>query len=250
VCTVKARIWIPLGAVAALIVLAAAGGYVYFFSGLRTSPSALTLSTPTPSSSPSAPATATPSPTSSNGSTTWTVASGSIAGYRVREQFVGQSSSHDAVARTSGVSGTLTVTQTGSSYELSSATITVQLSGLASVDSVAGYNVTNRDRIVQQTLQVSQFPTATFVASSVEIPAGAAAGQTVTVTVPGQLTVHGVTKTVSATMQLRVSGSSAQVAGSIVTKMTDFGVQPPNIGFTTVQPAVTIEFSLNLAKSA
>ncbi len=69
-----------------------------------------------------------------------------------------------------------------------------------------------------------------------------------TVKVPGQLTIHGVTKNVTATMQLRVSGSSAQVAGSIATNMTDFGVQPPNIGFTTVQSALTIEFSLNLAK--
>jgi hypothetical protein len=30
--------------------------------------------------------------------------------------------------------------------------------------------------------------------------------------------------------------------------MTDFGVSPPTIGFTTVQPAVTIEFSLNLTQ--
>lgn len=249
--TVRMRIWIPLAAIAALVGLAAAGGYVYFFSGLRTSPSGLTLSTPSPSisapsasTSPSSPATATSSP-----SPTWTVASGSIAGYRVKEQFIGQPSTHEAVARTSGVSGTLTVTQNGSSYELSAATITVQLSSLSSVDSVAGYNVTNRDRIVQQALGVSQFPTATFTASPVAIPAGAASAQTVTVTVPGQLTIHGVTKSVTATMQLRVSGGTAQVAGSISTNMTDFGVQPPNIGFTTVQPAVTVEFSLNLAKS-
>jgi polyisoprenoid-binding protein YceI len=178
------------------------------------------------------------------------VATGSLAGYRVKEQFVGQSSSHDAVARTSDVSGTLTVVRNGSSYELSAATITVQLSGLASVDSVAGYNVTNRDRIVQQALDVRDFPTATFAASSVAIPDGAAAGQTVTVSVPGQLTIHGQTKNVTATMQLRVSGATAQIAGSVATNMTDFGVQPPSIGFTTVQPAVTIEFSLNLTKSA
>jgi polyisoprenoid-binding protein YceI len=243
---VRLRVWIPIAAVAAMVVLAAAGGYVYFFSGLRTSPSALTL----PSPSPSASATASASPSASGGGAgTWTVASGSVAGYRVKEQFVGQSSSHEAVARTSGVSGTITISQNGSSYVMSAATITVQLSGLTSVDSVAGYNVTNRDRIVQQALDVSQFPTATFSASSVAIPAGAAAGQTVTVSVPGQLTIHGVTKNVTASMQLRVTGGTAQVAGSIATNMTDFGVQPPSIGFTTVQSAVTIEFSLNLTKS-
>jgi polyisoprenoid-binding protein YceI len=180
----------------------------------------------------------------------WTVASGSLAGYRVKEQFVGQSSTHDAVARTSSVSGQLTVTQSGSSYQLTSGKVTVQLSSLASVDSVAGYNVTNRDRIVQRSLDVESFPTAVFEASSVTLPAEAATGQAVTVSVPGKLTIHGVTRDVTANLQLRVSGGSAQVAGTIASNMTDFGLSPPNIGFTTVQPAVTIEVSLNLTRSA
>ncbi len=242
----RARILIPLAAAAVVIVAGLAGGYIYFFSGLRTSPSALTLASPAPTTSASAAA----SPTaSSGGAGTWQVASGSLVGYRVKEQFVGQTSTHDAIARTSGVTGSVTITQSGASYEMSGATITVQLSGLASVDSVAGYNVTNRDRIVQQSLDVSQFPTATFTASSVLIPDAAASGQTVTLTVPGQLTIHGVTKPVMATMQLRVNGTTAQLAGSIVTDMTQFGVQAPSIGFTNVQTGVTIEFSLNLSKS-
>jgi len=107
--------------------------------------------------------------------------------------------------------------------------------------------VTNRDRIVQCSLSVSSFPTAVFEAQSVTLPAGAETGQTVTVSVPGKLTVHGVTKDVTATLQLRVSGSTAQIAGSIPTNMTDYGISPPNVGFTTVQPEVTIEFQLNLA---
>ena len=117
------------------------------------------------------------------------------------------------------------------------------------MDSVAGYNVTNRDRIVQQSLDASSFPTAVFVAKSVTLPAGASTGQTVMVSVPGTLSIHGVTKDVTASLQLRVSGSSAQIAGTIATNMTDFGVNPPSIGFTTVQPAVTIEVSLNLTQS-
>ena len=237
------RILIPLIAVAALIVLGGAGAYAYLFSGLRTSPATLALSSPSPTSSASA------STTAASGGT-WTVTSGSLAGYRVKEQFVGQSSTHEAVARTSGVTGTITITRSGDTYTLSTAKITVQLSGLASVDSVAGYNVTNRDRIVQQALKVQSFPTAVFDASSVELPPAAATGQTVTVSVPGQLTIHGVTRDVTATLQLRVSGASAQVAGTIPTSMTDFGVNPPSIGFTTVQPAVTIEVSLNLTRSA
>ena len=239
------KLWIPMTAAAALVLLGAGGAYAYFFSGLRTTPPALALASPSPTASASASPTTGPA-----GSGTWTVASGSLAGYRVKEQFVGQSSSHEAVARTSAVSGQATITQTGTTYQLSAAAITVQLASLASVDSVAGYNVTNRDRIVQQSLNVRSFPTAVFEAQSVTLPAEAAAGQTVSFSVPGKLTVHGVTRDVTANLQLRVGGSSAQIAGTIATNMTDFGVNPPSIGFTTVQPAVTIEVSLQLARSA
>ena len=236
------KLWIPVAAVIALVALGGAGAYAYFFSGLRSSPSNLALSSPSPTS-----ATATASP--ANGGT-WQISTGSLVGYRVKEQFVGQSSAHEAVARTGDVSGTVSISQSGSTYEMTSATITVQLANLTSQDSVAGYNVTNRDRIVQRSLDVSSYPTAVFKASTVALPAGVETGQTVTVSVPGQLTVHGVTKDVTATLQLRVTGSTAQIAGSIATNMTDFGVQPPTIGFTTVQSAVTVEFSLNLVQAA
>jgi len=240
------RLWISIAAVGALVVLGGAGAYTYFFSGLRTSPSALTLASPSPSASSNV------SPTASTtaGAGVWQIASGSLAGYRVKEQFVGQTSAHEAVARTSDVTGQVTITQSGTSYQMTSAKVTVQLANLASVDQVAGYNVTNRDRIVQRSLDVSSFPTAVFTAQSVTLPAGAESGQTVTVSVPGQLTIHGVTKNVTATMQLRVTGSTAQIAGSISTNMADFGISPPSVGFTTVQSAVTIEFQVNLTGGA
>jgi polyisoprenoid-binding protein YceI len=241
------RLWIPLAAVVALAMLAGGGAYVYFFSSLRTAPSALTL--PSPTATVTSTATASPS-TPSAGSSSWTIASGSVAGYRVTEQFAGQSSSHEAVARTSTVTGQVTISESGGTLQLTSARITVGLSSLASVDSVAGFNVTNRDHIVQQALDVESFPTAVFEASSVTIPASAANGGTVTLTVPGQLTVRGVTKSVTATLQLRVSGTAAQVAGKIPTNMTDFGISPPTAPFVTVQPGVTIEVSLKLARSA
>ena len=131
---------------------------------------------------------------------------------------------------------------------MTSAKVTVQLANLASVDQVAGYNVTNRDRIVQRSLNASSFPTAVFEAQNVTLPAGVESGQAVTVSVPGQLTVHGVTQNVTATMQLRVNGSTAQVAGTISTNMTDYGISPPSVGFTTVQSAVTVEFQVNLTQ--
>src|SRR5256885_4614184 len=232
------RLWIPIVAVAALALLGSAGAYVYFFSGLRTSPPSLALASPG----------ASPATDASANAGTWQIATGSVVGYRVKEQFVGQASSHEAVARTGDVTGQVTIAQTGSSYQMTSAQITVQLSGLASVDSVAGYNVTNRDRIVQRSLDVTQFPSAVLTLRSVAIPSGADGGQTVTFQVAGDLTIRGVTRAVTATVQLRAVNGAPQIVATIQTDMTDFGVQPPSIGFTTVQPAVTIEAQLSFSR--
>jgi len=207
------------------------------------------LTLPSPSPPPSTAARASASTTTS-GSGTWTIAAGSLAGYRVKEQFAGQSATHEAVARTSAVSGSVSISQSSGAYTMTSARITVQLSSLASVDSVAGFNVTNRDRVVQQSLDTGSFPTAVFDADDVVLPAAAAAGQTVTVSVPGRLTIHGVSKPVTAVLQLRVSGNTAQIAGTIATSMDDFGVSRPAAPFVTVQPGVTIEVQLKLARSA
>src|SRR5437870_13213773 len=107
------RLWIPIAALAALLVLGGGGAYAYFFSGLRTSPPTLALASPSPTASGTA------SPTSGTaGTSTWTIASGSLARYRVEEQFVGQSSSLAAVAASSALSGQATTTPSRSTYQL------------------------------------------------------------------------------------------------------------------------------------
>jgi len=239
----KRTVIIAAAVVAVLALGGAAGAYAYFFSGLRTAPKALALASPSPAATPTEATT----PGSVAGS--WTVGSGSVVGYRVREQFAGQSSPHEAVARTSTVSGGLTVAQDSSGLTAADLAFTAQVGQLKSVDTVAGYNVANRDRIVNGTLQVSQFPTASFQATSVALPAELASGGQVTLSVPGKLTVHGVTRDATATVTVQVAGDTAQVAGSLKIDMTDFGVQPPQIGFTNVEAATTIEFQLVLARS-
>jgi polyisoprenoid-binding protein YceI len=227
-----------------VLVAGGAAAYAYFFSGLRSTPKPLALASPSPKAS----STASASTDSGTLVGAWKVAQGSQAGYRVSEQFVGQTSSHDAVARTSDVSGGLTVQQAGSGLQATAVKITAALTSLHSVDSVAGFNVSNRDRLVSQSLDVSQYPDAIFQARSVELPAGLATGPQ-TVTIPGQLTIHGVTRPATVTAQVQVSGSQAQVAGSTSFAMTDFGVSPPQVPFTSVQPRVTLEFQLSMVKS-
>lgn len=234
---------ILLAAVAGLAALAlvAGGAYIYFFSGLRTSPAQLGL-------------TASPAATNSPASTAglvgnWTVTTGSLAGYRVKELFVGQSSKHEAVARTSTVSGGLTVSGDSSGYQVSSLTLTVGLADLHSVDSVAGRDVTQRDGVVSRQLGVQQFPTATFTAVTASVP-GTVSSQQVDVTATGKLTIHGVTKDVTVTAKAQQVGDKMEVAGNVSINMADYQVSPPQVGFVTVDSAVTIEFDVFLSKGA
>ena len=245
-----------LGGLAVLLLALGGGGYyAYYFSGLRSAPKQLSLSTPSPAASAT---------TASGLSGNWTIGTGSLSGYRVNELFAGTSSPHQAVARTSSVSGSATVgDDSGGSYQLSAVTFSVcvagwngrrryhpgGLAGLASVDQVAGRDVRLRDNVVSRSLEVQRFPNATFTAASGSVPDAVTSSQ-VDLSVPGQLTIHGVTKPVTATGKAQLNGGRVEIAGSLLVDMTDYGVQPPQIGFTTVDSKVTIDFDLFLSKAA
>jgi polyisoprenoid-binding protein YceI len=239
------RLFIAGAAVVAVIALAGGGAYVYFFSGLRSSPSSLALSSPSASSS------ASPAATSSSGlAGKWTVTTGSLAGYRVKELFVGQTSKHEAVARTSTVSGGFTVSgDAASGYQISAITVTAVLTDLHSIDTVAGRDVNTRDCFVSRDMNLVQFPNATFTSASASVP-GPVIGQSVDVSLPGKLAIHGVTKDVTATAKAQMSGSKIEIAGSVAIDMTDYGISPPSVPFTTVDSQVTIEFDVFLVKTA
>ena len=240
------RTVIGLAAVALVVVAGAAGGYAYFFSGLRTTPKPLALSSPGAASAPAA----STAPASSGLSGRWTVSQGSQVGYRVKEQFVGETSTHEAVARTSGVTGGFTVQQDSSGWVASTIRFSAQLAGLQSVDQVLGRSVSQRDSFVSRSLAVQQYPDAIFEAQSVPVPATIQSGGTIDLTVPGQLTIHGTMRNADATVQLRLVSGQLQAAGSTAVTMTDFGITPPQVPFTTSDSHVTIEFQLVLVKAS
>ena len=236
----KRNLIIAAAAGLTIIVVMSAAAYAYFFSGLRTSPASLGLSTPSASSSPTTAATGL--------AATWKVTTGSLAGYRVQELFVGETSKHLAVARTSNVSGGLTVSGDPSGYKVSGITLTADLTGLHSVDQVAGRNVSQRDGIVMSQLATQQFPNATFTAATTSVP-GSVTSTPADVTLPGKLTIHGVTKDVTATAHAQAVGDKIEIAGTLTINMADYGVSPPRAPFVTVDPTATIEFDVFLAKS-
>jgi polyisoprenoid-binding protein YceI len=161
---------------------------------------------------------------------------------------VGETAKHDAVAQTSSVTGTLTVGGDATGYQANGITVTAGLGSLHSIDQVAGRDVSQRDGIVSRQLDVQQFPNATFTATSASIPGSVTSAQ-VDITVPGKLTIHGVAKDVTATAKAQVVGDKIEIAGSVAINMTDYGVSPPQVPFTAVDPTVTIEFDLFLTKT-
>lgn len=231
-----------VGGVAGAVLLGAVAlgiGYFVVFAG--SSPQKLALSSPTPTPSSTASSDSTPSSVAG----TWTVASGSQAGYRVREQLAGLSAPSDAVGRTSSVHGSITVAASGSTFSVTAATITVDVNTLTSDRSM-------RDqRIHRMGLESDRYPTATFVLSTpIPLPAAAGNGQAFQVSATGRLTLHGVTRTVTIPIDARLSGSQIELVGSITFPFSDFGMTPPSIGgFVSVQDNATMEFQLKLAQS-
>jgi polyisoprenoid-binding protein YceI len=223
------------------VALGVAGvGVAYFVVFAGSSPQKLTLSSPTATPSGSAAASASPA------AGTWNVASDSQAGYRVREQLASLPAPGDAVGRTSSIHGTVTIGGSGSSASVSAASITVDVNTLTSDRSM-------RDaRLHTMGLESDRYPTATFVlATPIALPADAANGQAINVSATGQLTLHGVTRTVIIPIQARLSGSQIELAGSLTFPFSEFGMTPPSIGgFVSVQDNATMEFDLKLTQGA
>jgi polyisoprenoid-binding protein YceI len=172
------------------------------------------------------------------------VASGSLAGYRVREQLASFAAPSDAVGRTSAITGTFTLTQSASGYGVTAASFSVDVTKLTSDQS-------RRDqRIHSQGLESDRYPTATFTLTSpIALAADAASGQTIHVSATGDLTIHGVTKSVTIPIDAQLSGSKIELVGSITFPFSQFGMTPPSIGgFVTVQSNATMEFQLMLSR--
>jgi polyisoprenoid-binding protein YceI len=193
----------------------------------------------------SAPATSAEPKTASSVAGTWNVASGSQAGYRVRERLANLPAESDAVGRTENVTGSITVEANGDGARLTGGTLTVDTTTIQSDES-------RRDnRLRSEGLQTDQFPTATFtVTQPVDVPASALAGTATDITLTGDLTLHGVTKSVQIPAKAQVVGTTMQVAGSLTFPLSDFQISPPNVGgfILSIADDGTLEFLVSLSK--
>jgi polyisoprenoid-binding protein YceI len=233
----SARGWM-LTTLAGIVAVGAVGVlFVYFVLFSHSAPAPLALT------SPSA-AAATPALTAAEIPGAWTVLSDSVAGYRVREQLAFVQAPSDAVGRTSKITGSVTVAGSATALSVSAATFTVNVQSLTSDQQMLD------SRIQALGLESSRFPTATFVLSSpVTLPADAASGIAIHVSLTGALTIHGTTRTETIPVQARISGSEINVVGSITFPWGDFNMQTPNVaGFVSVDGTATMEFDLFLKR--
>lgn len=229
--------WSVLAAV--LIVGAVIGGYVAWDQILRgdnVAPLAIASGDPSGSGSVSTITSA------SQAVGTWNVGSTSVVGYRVREQLASLSAQSDAVGRTSSITGSATLAANGSDLSVTAAQFQAHMTTLTSDKNM-------RDQKLHTLgLESDTFPTATFkLMSPVAVPATGISGATFSVTLTGDFTLHGVTKSVSIPAQARVAGSQIEIVGSLTFPMADYNITPPSIGgFVTVTDQATLEFDVFL----
>jgi polyisoprenoid-binding protein YceI len=228
----------PRVLVIGVVALVALFAVAYFALFDTDSPAKLTLETKGSTSAAAPPA--------GELSGTWTVADGSIAGYRVREKLAQLPAPSDAVGRTGAITGQITMTDRGGAYSASNANFTVDVSQLKS-------DQDKRDNKIRSIgLETDKFPQATFAAAGpISIPEDAINGKVVTVPVEGDLKLHGVTKKVSIPLEVQRDGAQIRIVGNYQFSWSDFGMSAPNVPlFVSVTGNPTLEFDLKMSKQA
>jgi polyisoprenoid-binding protein YceI len=196
--------WVVAG-LATVLVLAFAGTYAFFHfvAGTVSAPLALPKLTAAAAGQGSAPV---------NG--TWTAGKGSLAGYRVREDFLGPGNT--MAGRTSAVTGKVVIAHN----DLSSASFRVGLTAVT----VNGKTQPQLAKI----LDTARFPDATLTLTKpVAAGSGLVMNKTFRVQAAGLLSMHGTTRPVTFEVTARYSGSLLEAAGSIPVLFSDWNIHTP-----------------------
>jgi polyisoprenoid-binding protein YceI len=161
--------------------------------------------------------------------------SGSWVGYRVQEELVGLGGTF-AVGRTPDVSGSITLSGT----TLTGADLAADLTTLQSDQSM-------RDgQLGRQGIETDQFPTATFVLTEpIDLGELPPEGEAVSVEAVGDLTLHGVTRSVAIPLAARWQGDVIGVAGAYTFPWEEFEMErPQSMRVVSLADDVTMEFQV------
>ena len=154
-------------------------------------------------------------------------------GYRVQEVLGGVDTT--ATGRGNEIDGSITVAGT----TVTEGSFTVQVASITSDRSQRDGQFTGR------IMQTSQFPTATFtITQPVDLGTIPADGEQVTASVTGDLTLHGVTNSVTFDVTAQTDGTTIGVLGEIPIVFADYGIDNPSTGFVTTEDNGLLEFIL------
>ncbi len=150
-------------------------------------------------------------------------ATATFAGYRVKEQLAGVGG-HTAVGRSPNVTGSMNL----KGSVVSDVQISVDMTTIKSDDKFRD------DELKVKGIQTDTFPTATFkLTAPVNLGSLPSEGQTVSVDAKGDLTLHGVTKAITLSLQARRVGGIIAVTGSTPINFPDWSIQKP-VSFAVV----------------
>jgi polyisoprenoid-binding protein YceI len=166
--------------------------------------------------------------------------SGSFVGYRVQEELANIGAA-TAVGRTPDVTGAVTFDGT----TVTAVEMTADLTTLQSDEE-------RRDgQLRRQALETDTYPTATFTLTEpIDLGSVPVDGQVVTATATGDLTLHGVSRSVAIPIEARLSGDVVTVTGSTEILFSEYGIsQPQSFVVLSVDDSGVMEFQLQLTKS-
>lgn len=231
----KRVLWIVIATIVAVAVLAVGGTYVYFNFVKEDAPPPLSVADPpaAPTSGAGADGSAGVDPVSGDIAGQWKTGAGSQAGYRVQEILFGQSA--EAVGRTDEVVGTMTIDRT----TVTAVDVTVDMTSVTSDEDRRDNQF--RGRI----MQTDTYPTSKFVLTSpIALPSVPTDSAPLEVQATGDLTLHGVTKSVQADLTARRNGTNIEVSGSIPVNFPDYSIPNPSFGPAKVGDNGEIELLL------
>ena len=255
--SMRGKRWAIPASILIAIVLMAAGGLFWFFSG--EAPAEVDLSLTASSVAAVAGGTASAATATDDASTqaaspsiegTWAVdtsvggftvedtTTATFVGFRV-EEVLDSIGSTTAVGRTPDVSGVMIIEGT----TLMSAEITADLTSIVSDES-------RREDPIQDALNTSITPEATWVLGEpVDLGAEAAEGDAVDVTATGELTVNGVTDEVDVELDAQLIDGMILVTGAIDIAFADYDVTVPTSPLVlSVEDRGTVEVQLWLSQ--
>jgi polyisoprenoid-binding protein YceI len=175
----------------------------------------------------------------------WTIATGSQAGYRVREKLSFLPAISEAVGRTPEITGTAKFARADGALSVTAASFVINVATLRS-------NEAMRDEHIRTIgLQSAMYPKASFVLSMpVSLPASALDGHVFSVPVTGVVTIHGSAKRLTIPVHMRLAATRIAAVGSITFPWGEFGMTAPSVGgFVSVTDKATMEFDLALKRA-